>query len=302
MAKPTGLGKGLGALIGQRPMAAVAAATAPQPGERVLQLKLAQIVPSPLQPRTEFHPSQLEELVSSIRERGIIQPLIVRTVNGRYELIAGERRWRAAREVGLAEAPAIVREASDREVLELALVENLQREDLNAIEEAHAYARLSREFSMTQEEIAKRVGKNRATVANSMRLLDLDEEVQGYLSKARISVGHAKVLLAVKDAEAQKHLAGQILRQGLPVRASEKLVAQFLAKSTGTNGTGRKKKPSEAAVHLPSIQRMENLLQQHLSTRVVINHKEKHGSIQIEYYGNDDLSRVVALLGVADLD
>lgn len=298
MAKPTGLGKGLGALIGSRP----AAATAPQPGERVLQLKLSQVVASPLQPRTEFNPSHLEELINSIRERGIIQPLIVRAVNGRYELIAGERRWRAAREVGLTEAPAIVREASDREVLELALVENLQREDLNAIEEAHAYARLSREFSMTQEEIAQRVGKNRATVANSMRLLDLDEEVQAYLSKGRISVGHAKVLLSLKGAEEQKHLAAQILRQGLPVRAAEKLVAQFLAQSPGGSPSSRKKRLTEPVPHAPSIQRMENLLQQRLSTRVVIQHKEKHGTIQIEYYGNDDLGRVVSLLGVSELD
>jgi ParB family chromosome partitioning protein len=300
MAKPSGLGKGIGALISQRPMAA--AVTAPQPGERILQLKLAQIVPSPLQPRTEFHPSQLEELISSIRERGIIQPLIVRTVNGRYELIAGERRWRAAKEVGLSEAPAIVREASDREVLELALVENLQREDLNAIEEAHAYARLSREFAMTQEEIAQRVGKNRATVANSMRLLDLAEEVQGFLSKGLISVGHAKVLLSVKGAEEQKHLAGQILRQGLPVRAAEKLVAQFLAQSNRTPKAANKKRLTEPAMHAPSLQRMENMLQQRLSTRVLIHHKEKHGTIHIEYYGADDLTRVLALLGVSDLD
>lgn len=293
MAKPPALGKGLGALITPRP----AGLTAPQPGERILDLSIQDIVPSPLQPRTEFRPDQLSELVESIRERGIIQPLIVRQVDGKYELIAGERRWRAAQQVGLTQAPAIVREATDVEVLELALVENLQREDLNPIEEATAYARLSREFSMTQEDIARKVGKNRATVANAMRLLDLHEEVQGYVRHSRLSVGHAKALLAIKSHEEQRLLAEQILRQGATVRAAEKLVNKFL-QQTGQPASGRRRSSPAEAMQSPHLQRLENLLTHHLSTRVVIHHKEKTGTITVEYYGNDDLDRLLNLLGV----
>src|SRR3989440_10213459 len=184
MAK-TGLGKGLGALIGTRP---------PPPredvdlGEQIRQVRLASIVPSPLQPRKNFEPEALQELVDSIREHGIIQPLIVRNVDGRHELIAGERRWRAAQEIGLAEVPVIVRAASDLEVLELSLIENLQRTDLNAIEEAQGYARLAHEFGMKQEEIAQKVGRSRAAVANSMRLLDLHPQIQTWVAQDLVSV------------------------------------------------------------------------------------------------------------------
>ena len=185
MAKPA-LGKGLGALINTR----VAAPTPVEElGERIQPLPLDQITPSPLQPRQEFRSEHLQELVESIRERGIIQPLIVRKVGDKYELIAGERRWRAARELQLTEAPAIIRQASDREVLELALIENLQREDLNPIEEAGAYERLHRDFGLTQDEISKRVGKSRASIANAMRLLDLEPDAQTLLKQGRISVG-----------------------------------------------------------------------------------------------------------------
>jgi ParB family chromosome partitioning protein len=174
----SGLGKGLGALISVSPGLR---GSEPEAGERVEQVSLANIVPSPLQPRREFVREALEELVESIRQRGIIQPLIVRPRHGQFELIAGERRWRAAKEVGLSEAPVIVRQASDLEVLELSLIENLQRADLNPIEEAQAYARLANEFGMRQEEIAQKVGKSRASVANSMRLLDLDPQVQSWV-------------------------------------------------------------------------------------------------------------------------
>ena len=220
------LGKGLSALINKR-----VASPAPieEHGERIQRLPLASITPSPLQPRVDFSSDQLHELVESIRERGIIQPLIVRQVNGVYELIAGERRWRAAKEVGLTEVPSIVREASDREVLELALIENLQREGLNPIEEAAAYTRLHQEFSLTQEEISRRVGKSRASVANAMRLLDLEGDAQSLLKHGRISVGHAKVLLSLKNHNEQKWLADQIVRGSLSVRIAEKLAAQKLA-------------------------------------------------------------------------
>ncbi len=296
MGKPQALGKGLSALIAPNSLAGL---TAQQPGEKVLSLAIEKIVPSPLQPRSEFREEQLAELVESIRALGIIQPLIVRKVENSYELIAGERRWRAAQAVGLTEVPAIVRDAGDREVLELALVENLQREDLNAIEEALAYSRLSQEFSMTQEEIAQKVGKNRATVANAMRLLDLAPEVQSYVRQGRLSVGHAKAILSIKPHEEQIPMAEMLIRQGLPVRAAEKLVAKYLSDAGKVGGGGRRTQGDSGRVNSPAIQRVENLLQQHLATRVSLVHKEKAGTISIEYYGADDLDRILKVLGVS---
>lgn len=259
---------------------------------------LKKIFASPLQPRTQFRAEQLSELIESIRERGIIQPLIVRASDGRYELIAGERRWRAAQEVGLTEAPAIIRKASDQEVLELALIENLQREDLNPIEEATAYARLSKEFGLTQEDISKRVGKSRAAIANAVRLLDLDDQVQSMLRQGRISVGHAKVLLSLRTKEEQQLLADMILRQGASVRVAEKLVADHQAKSGQQNPISGKRKKSQALQLTPAIQHVQNLLQHRLATRVVIQHADKQGQITIEYYGTDDLQRILSEIGI----
>lgn len=289
------LGKGLGALINTR----VASPTpAVESGERVQHVALALIVPTPLQPRTVFRDEHLDELVASIQEHGIIQPLIARKRGEQFELIAGERRWRAAQRVGLAEAPVIVREASDQDVLELALIENLQREDLNPIEEANAFARLAREFGLRQEDIAQKVGKSRATVANSMRLLDLHEQVQSWLTQERISVGHAKVLLALKSRDDQALLAEEIIRHNHTVRAAEKLVARHFAQ-TGTpkptrNGSGDSTAPGLA----PALQRVQNRLQQHLATHVTLHHGEKRGRIEIEYYGSDDLNRLLDALGL----
>jgi ParB family chromosome partitioning protein len=256
-------------------------------------------VPSPLQPRTVFRDEHLEELVASIKEHGIIQPLIGRQRGENIELIAGERRWRAAQKVGLVEAPVIIREASDQDVLELALIENLQREDLNPIEEANAFARLAREFKLRQEDIAQKVGKSRATVANSMRLLELHEQVQSWLTQERISVGHAKVLLALKSREDQALLAEEIIRHSLTVRAAEKLVARHFAES----GTPKPTRTGPAANHskpalAPAIQHLQNQLQQHLATHVTLHHGDKRGRIDIEYYGNDDLQRLLGLLGL----
>lgn len=291
MAKPA-LGKGLGALINTR---VAAPAPVEELGERIQSLPLSRIIPSPLQPRTEFRSEHLSELVESIRERGIIQPLIVRKVGDKYELIAGERRWRAATELKLPEAPVIVREASDREVLELALIENLQREDLNPIEEAMAYERLHRDFNLTQDDISKRVGKSRASIANAMRLLDLHPDIQILLKQGTISVGHAKVLLSIKSHEEQKLLADMIIRQGASVRVAEKLAAQHQAKS-GKPAT-RRSGSSEPELS-PAVQRVQNLLTHRLATRVVVHHGEKRGTITIEYYGNDDLNRLLGELGV----
>ena len=289
MAK-SGLGKGLGALISVSP---ALRATEPEAGEQVQQISLASIVPSPLQPRREFAREALEELVDSIRQRGIIQPLIVRPKQGQFELIAGERRWRAAKEIGLSEAPVIVRQATDLEVLELSLIENLQRADLNPIEEAEAYARLGNEFGLRQEEIAQKVGKSRAAVANSMRLLDLDQQVQTWVVQGLLSVGHAKVLLGLKGHDEQRLLAEKILRQSSTVRSTERMVARLLDKS----GSRRRKTTTPRASNA-AIADLENRLQQHLATHVTIHHGEKRGRIEIEYYGDDDLDRVVRALGL----
>jgi len=288
------LGKGLSALINTR----VASPTpAVESGERVQLVDVQRIVASPLQPRTVFREENLDELVNSIKEHGIIQPLIVRIRGDVFELIAGERRWRAAQRVGLTEAPIIVREASDQDVLELALIENLQREDLNPIEEARAFARLAREFHLRQEDIAQKVGKSRAAVANSMRLLDLDEQVQSFLTQDRISVGHAKVLLSLKSHEEQRLLADEIIRRGLTVRAAEKLIAAHFEKIGGGKPT-RSGASNGATALAPAVQHLQNRLQQRLATHVAVHHGEKRGQIEIEYYGNDDLQRILGLLGL----
>ena len=226
MAKPA-LGKGFDALINQN--LSRESLAAPQAGDVVHQLSHAAIIPSSLQPRAIFTPEQLAELVDSIKEHGIIQPLIVRkTQSDKYELIAGERRWRASGILGLSTVPAIIREASDKDVLELALIENLQRENLSPLEEAAGYMRLKTEFRMKQGDIAKRVGKSRAAVANSMRLLDLPQPVQDMLGNTFISVGHAKVLLSLKNKDQQIQLGRDIVNKGYTVRQTEKAIQKML--------------------------------------------------------------------------
>jgi ParB family chromosome partitioning protein len=290
MAK-SGLGKGLGALISGRPALAPMAADSE---ERIREVELTRIVPSPLQPRKDFSEEALTELVDSIRQHGIIQPLIVREIGGRYEIIAGERRWRAAQELGLAEVPVILRTANDLEVLELSLIENLQRADLNPIEEAQGYARLASEFGLRQEDIASKVGRSRAAVANAMRLLDLHPQIQVWLTQDLLSVGHAKVLLGLKGAEEQLAVAQTVLRRSATVRATERLVARQL----GGVRSRRRRRSVEATAGSAAIEDLQERLQQHLGTRVTVHHGEKRGRIEIEYYGNDDLQRVVAALGL----
>jgi ParB family chromosome partitioning protein len=290
------LGKGLGALISTNKPASPEVDSR----ERIERVPLSEIVPSPLQPRKEFPSEQLQELVESIRERGIIQPLIVRKVESKYELIAGERRWRAASQAGLTEAPIIVRQASDREVLELALIENLQREDLNPIEEAHAYRRLAEEFSLRQEDIAQRVGKSRSVVANSLRLLDLHSQVQTYLVKGRLSVGHAKVLLALQNPDEQLLIAERTIRESATVRTTERLVAAQLDRQ-GLVRVGKAGGPAQgnSVGTQNAITDLEGRLRERLTTHVTIHHSEKKGRIEIQYYGNDDLDRILLLLGVS---
>ncbi len=297
----SGLGKGLGALIGT-PSVATRADTG-EPGERVHQINLSAIVPNALQPRKDFASEALQELINSIRQHGIIQPLIVRElaavsggVGARFELIAGERRWRAAQEIGLTEVPAIIRSANDLEVLELSLIENLQRADLNPIEEAQGYARLANEFGMRQEDIALKVGRSRASIANALRLLDLHPQVQVWLAQDLLSVGHAKVLLALKAPEEQLLAAETVLRRSATVRATERLVARLL-------GVGRSRRKSRRVGGEPSItptavEDLQNRLREHLATHVTIHHGDKRGRIEIEYYGNDDLQRIVTAIGL----
>src|SRR5881296_2438144 len=289
----SGLGKGLGALIGTP---AVAPRADAESGERVHQLNLASIVPSALQPRKDFAREALQELIDSIRQHGIIQPLIVRQVGARFELIAGERRWRAAQEIGLTEAPVIIRSASDLEVLELSLIENLQRADLNPIEEAQGYARLANEFGMRQEDIALKVGRSRAAVANALRLLDLHPQVQVWLAQNLISVGHAKVLLALKAHEEQLLAAETVLRRNATVRSTERLVARLLG--VGRSRRKSRRAPAELSAGGTAVEDLQNRLQQHLATHVIIHHGDKRGRIEIEYYGTDDLQRIVTALGL----
>ncbi|MDP0491940.1 MAG: ParB/RepB/Spo0J family partition protein [Verrucomicrobiota bacterium JB023] len=293
------LGKGLGALIKKgndnaptQPAHSLAVVDGDATAS-VREVSIDKVVPSPLQPRMHFVEGELDELMESIRHHGVIQPLIVRPVDGKLELIAGERRWRASKKVGLDKVPVIEREATDREVLEMALIENLQRADLNPMEEASGYVRLAREFGLKQEEIAKTVGKSRASVANSMRLLDLHKDVQPLVAQGTISVGHAKAILSLKDGKAQKVAAQEVIRRKLTVRATEKLIQDFHRE---TNGAQRKKaKANEPDPEKEALYRqIQSKLRQKFQTQINL----KKGRIEIEYYGDDDLNRVLEIIGV----
>jgi ParB family chromosome partitioning protein len=312
MAKPV-LGRGLSVLLGgagaaARPAgnvfapgssqapAAPAAETVP-PSERVRRVPVARVHPCPLQPRRDFTQDALRELADSIKEQGIVQPLIVRErPNGDFELIAGERRWRAAQMVGLAEVPVIVRVADDREVLELALIENLQRENLNAIEEAQGYSQLIGQFQLTQEQAALKVGKSRAVVANALRLLNLAPELQSYLREGRLSVGHAKVILGLSSAESQNVAAQEILRKSLNVRQTEALVAALQNKPVPKNGAATPARPAPGTdAHVAHLQEE---LQQRLGTKVNVRYRNGKGSIEIRFFTDDDLDRILKIAGV----
>ncbi|MFK7910584.1 MAG: ParB/RepB/Spo0J family partition protein [Akkermansiaceae bacterium] len=285
------LGKGLGALIKKQPAESGADQdTDALPADS--HVSIDSIVPSPLQPRNHFAQGQLEELMESIRQHGIIQPLIVRKVNGNYELIAGERRWRASKELGLTAVPIRIREATDHEVLEMALIENIQRKDLDPIEEAQGYVRLAKEFDMKQDTIAKRVGKSRAAVANAMRLMELDPSIQDHVAGGRLSVGHAKAILSLKDHAVQRLAADQILKKSLTVRAAEKLVKELAnpKKDSAKKATSRE---ADAV-----IRQIQDSLRERFATDVKIAHSPKKGKIELTYYGNEDLQRVLDLLGI----
>src|SRR6266853_2677330 len=264
MAKPA-LGRGLGALLGGSPIAKppspVPAPTltpeakpAPDVRERVHRVPLERIRPCPLQPRKDFSPEALRELADSIKEQGIVQPLIVRERNGHLELIAGERRWRAAQMVGLKEVPVLLRQADDRAVLELALIENLQRENLNPIEEAQGYAQLIEQFQLKQDEVASKVGKSRAAVANSLRLLKLALPIQDFIRHGQLSVGHDKVILGLSDERQQKLAADRVLKQSLNVRQTEDLVAHLQNRGPAPAGGKPVKLPLAKDSHVMDLE------------------------------------------------
>lgn len=294
MAKKAALGKGLSALIKPTKDQHNSLTT---DENSVQYLPITSVIPSPHNPRKNFTTEEIQELANSIKEHGIIQPLIVRAVGGNYELIAGERRWRASQSISLKTVPAIVRHATDRDVIEMALIENLQRQDLNPIEEAAGYLRLAKEFHLTQEQIAKQVGKARATVANALRLLDLQEPVQAFLANGQLSVGHAKALLSVKDNDQQYAIADQIIRHKLTVRKTEKAISE-LGNPTPTQGRLPNTRTTPAKT--PQIKGLQQSLSDHFATQVTITDNGKKGKIELEFYGKDDLKRVLEVLGIND--
>jgi ParB family chromosome partitioning protein len=252
--------------------------------------------PSPYQARRDIPPESLAELADSIRSEGLLQPIVVRRQGERFQLIAGERRWRAFQLLQLPAIPARIVEASDASSAALGLIENLQRADLNPIEEAHGYASLVRDFDLTQETAAERVGKGRATVANALRLLVLDPEIQGYLAKQLLSPGHAKALLAIEDLGRRTILARRIIEEGLSVRTAEKLARADAGSGPGTPPSARRRPlPARDA---SAVQAIEKRLTSHLGARVAVFHTPRKGRIVIEYRGNDDLQRLLEKLGL----
>jgi ParB family chromosome partitioning protein len=306
MAKPA-LGRGLGALLGGNPPLTqsapvppipppAAATPAPDNRERVLRVPLNRIRPSALQPRKQFSEESLRELADSIREQGIVQPLVVRERDGFFELIAGERRWRAAQLLQLPEVPVITREADDRSVLELALIENLQRENLNAIEEAHGYAQLAEQFQLTQEEIALKVGKSRAAVANSLRLIKLPQVIQNFVREGRLSVGHAKVILGLTDEKNQSLAAERVIKEGLNVRQTEGLIAK-LQKRTGRK-LATQAETVAAPMGDPHVADLESKLREVFATKVQLHYAQGKGSLEISFFSDAELERILQVLGV----
>jgi ParB family chromosome partitioning protein len=283
------LGKGLAALLPGRPVTPPVQAppveTEPQKPAHAYLLGIDSIDANPLQPRTVFQPERLRELALSIEANGIIQPLIVRPKGDRYELIAGERRWRAAKIAGLSEVPVVVQETGNDHLLEVSLIENIQREDLNPIEIAQAYDRLHREHGLTHDDIAKRTGKDRTSVTNTLRLLKLPPDVQLLLAEHRLSMGHARALLGLPDADSQRQLAEKTAAQGLSVRQVERTVQQMTEK--------RDQEPKEEPKQDPNVRAAVEELERLLGTRVrIVEKNETRGRIEIEYYSPDDLSRI----------
>ena len=278
-----GLGRGLGALL----------SASPGEGDSLVEVSIDQLEPNPNQPRKSFESNALEELTASIRSSGVIQPVIVRRIADGYQLIAGERRWRAARQAGLERIPAIVREATDAESLELALVENLLREDLNPIEEAEAYRSLLAQFGWTQEQLAQRIARDRTSIANALRLLRLPDEIQDDLRAGRLTMGHARALLALATSAEQLKLRDEILAHDWSVRATEESI-RAVERATPAQRT---RTPRRRRGHSAELAALEQSLQRALMTRVVIVGNERRGKIEVSYATADELERLSELLG-----
>lgn len=302
-----GLGKGLGAFFGEEVVQEVArekdngqktadstgigAQESKEQTTAQITVRLSKIEPNPEQPRKDFPEEQLQELADSIRQYGILQPLLVQPKGERYEIIAGERRWRAAKLAGIKEVPVVIREYSRGQAMEIALIENVQREDLNPLEEAKAYQCLMQEFHLKQEEIAIRVSKNRTTITNSLRLLKLDPEVQQMLAENQLSNGHARALLAVEDPQKQRELAVRIVDEGMSVRSVEKAVKQL------TRPVREKKKTETDTATELIFQNIEHRLKEVMGTKVTIARRDSNkGKIEIEYYSKEDLERIIEMM------
>ncbi len=278
MQKKTGLGRGMAALL----------PVVEDELKNYFSCPIEEIKPNRNQPRKTFSPAKLDELAASIREKGIIQPLVVRKKDGHYELVAGERRWRAAQRAGLREVPVVIQDVSDDIALEMALIENIQREDLNAVEEAEAYHALMERFDLSQEELAKRVGKERSTVANSLRLLKLPAELKGDIVEERLSMGHARALLAFDSPEQMKKARQEILKGHLSVRATENLVRKI-----------KSNQPAEVDKKVASqIMAVEEQLQRHFMTKVTIRHSGRGGKIEIAFTSETDLIRIIEVMDI----
>jgi len=270
------LGKGLDALISNEKTE----------DSGIKELKINEIEPNINQPRKRFDDEKLQQLAESIKQHGIVQPIIVSNEDNTYRIVAGERRWRAARLAGITTVPVIIKNVSKREEMELALIENLQREDLNPIEEAEAYEKLIREHGITQEELSGIIGKSRPAIANSLRLLSLDEKVKGYLINEEISSGHARALLAIEDKELQKKAADEVISMKLSVRETEKLVKKYL-----DSKKQKVRSKSKSAEHIEIEERLKEIF----GTKVKLVTNNKKGKIMIEYYSNDELERIMEL-------
>jgi ParB family chromosome partitioning protein len=277
--KRMALGKGLGALIPQFKQ---------EEAKTILFCGIEEVIPNRSQPRKHFDELKLQELAESIKEKGILEPLIVRRIDQGYELIIGERRWRAAQKAGLKEVPVLVKEIEGREVLELSLIENLQREDLNPIEEAEAFKHLTEEYNISQGELSTRIGKDRTTIANTLRLLKLPLEVRNQLLQNRITPGHARAILSLGTRERQEELCALIIQKGLSVREAEALAKRWSEKPKKTVTPVRKRGDLEN-----QLSSLQDSLRKYLGTKVQISQKGKRGKIEIEYYSYEDLERII---------
>jgi ParB family chromosome partitioning protein len=274
-----GLGRGLEALI----------SIGEESENDVKNIKINEIEPNKSQPRKIFNDDKLNELAKSIEKHGIVQPIIVQKEKNSYRIIAGERRWRAAKIAGIKTVPAIIKDFNEHEIIEVALIENLQREDLNPIEEAKAYEKLIREFKKTQEEISEIIGKSRSTIANSIRLLGLTEEVRDKLLNGQLTSGHGRALLGIDDKDLQIKIAEEIIEEKYSVRETEKIIKTL-------NDSSRKKRSKKETDKDPEIINLEESLQRILGTKVRLNHSEKNGKIVIEYYSKEELERIIEMI------